>query len=100
MNSSNERGGVICRYPIDRHVERLDNLAIQISPQLSTNLAADFGSEWEGARRTQMSQRPRGPRTMLLPPLPHEGRGRPLVSIAPPASGGVPRRTLFFPRVR
>jgi hypothetical protein len=25
------------------------------------------------------------------------GRGRPLVSIAPPASGGVPRRTTFFP---
>ena len=28
------------------------------------------------------------------------GRGRPLVSIAPPAFGGVPRRTSFFPRLR
>ena len=28
------------------------------------------------------------------------GRGRPLVSMAPPASGGVPRRTAFFPRLR
>jgi hypothetical protein len=28
------------------------------------------------------------------------GRGRPLVSIAPPAFGGVPRRTPLVPRLR
>jgi len=55
MDSSNERGRVICRDPIDRHVERLDNLAFKSARSLSRNLAAGFGSEWECARRTQMS---------------------------------------------
>ena len=95
MDTSDERGGLICGDTIDRDMEGLDPLSAKDGVQPIDERST---GPRDRARRSEQDTNvasERGPRRTLI-----YGRGRPLVSIAPPASGGVPRCTVFFPRLR